>query len=195
MAESLQASILYLSQSEVLSGNVCQKLMYDTLPWDFYWPAKAKYINDLAKHCSESCKMREDFGHKQQLNQLHARGPLEIFAMHILGPLPKDIQLEGIFTVKTNRYSKFRHAVFLSKTKASNVLLTLIKDLVKLYCIPRFLLTDNEQQFMNRLFNAFCRFLGCRVLTKAAYHSQTYSQAQHFNKTIDAMLCQKISDH
>lgn len=66
---------------------------------------------------------------------------------------------------------------------------------ILLYGFHNYVLTDNNQQLVSKLFKSLCLFLGAKRLTTTAYHLQTNRQGKRYNCTLVARLPHFVSEH
>lgn len=143
--------------------------------------------NDLVESCLECCEMLGHYQNQCHLKLSHANGSLEIFARHILGPLPKASARNQLVIIMTDRYFNLTRAVIVSKTKAWHAALTFVQNWIMHYGIPNFLLTKRTA-VRGQLPQRFLQRLSCQRADKNAYHSQLNGQTERYDKTILARL-------
>lgn len=137
--------------------------MYDKLPWEYYWPQRAKDVYELIDDGTERRGTGGDSRHQQQLKVFCASSPVSLLPMDILGLIRKKSNRNHFVIVITDRYSEFTSAVSVLKFIAWHAALRFINNWSLTWGIPSFLLRDNGLQFVSQLFiSALCIFWGVK---------------------------------
>lgn len=123
-------------------------------------------------------------------------------------PWARGIRCNGHFGTSANDKTRgpvyFRHNRQISKTYLGNPVIKnhcatgvsiFFSHWVVPYGTPAFLLADNGPQFVSKLFEMLCSFLGVKHLSITACHPQTSGQAERYNKTIVGRLCHYFAGH
>ena len=131
----------------------------------WYWPHMASEVQQTVADC-RSCTRVRGTQHRQQkkLTFFPAPGPLELVAMDLYGPLPKNPHGNRHILVITDRFPKLCHAIPLRTTQALQVAQAFLDAWVYLYSMPNILLTDNGPQLTAKylkLYAAFSKFGTC----------------------------------
>ena len=97
--------------------------------------------------------------------------------------------------VISDRFSKQVRTVPLKKVTASEVARAFVHNWVFPYSAPIWLLSDDGNQLIAKLFRKTCRMLGVKNLYATNYHPQTNGQVERFNRTILASLRHYVAEH
>jgi hypothetical protein len=144
-----------------------------------------EHAQETVRRCTVCAKNRVTERKRTSFLKLFpASGPLKVFAMDILGPLPKTEHGNRFLLVISDRFSKLTRTVPLRTITAIGVAKAFCDAWVFLYVPPRYLLTDNGMQSKAKVFLAVCRKLVIAKIFTTAYHPQTNGQVERFNRTI-----------
>lgn len=182
---SLRERILNAKHCREIAGNQVDARRLKMTRKIFFWPHMAIHVCETVRNCA-ICGRR--LKHKQNLQLLSVSGPLELFAIDILGALRRKNSGSTFFTVVTDRNLKFTRAIPTSRTMATNTVNLFLDRWIDPYGKPDFLLTDNGPRFVGRFFAKFCGFLRVKHIATTPYHSQTNGKVERYNKVIVAHL-------
>lgn len=155
----------------------------------------AKDACAIVAQCIGCAGNQSQYKNKLLLQLYSSCGRLVFVAMDIRGPLSRNAQDNETEMLMTDRYSMLTRAVPILMTSATQAANIFLDEGISPFCIPSYVLTDNNSQFVNKFFKTMCRYLGVKHLTKATYHRQTNAQIDRYNKTIVKRLSHYISDH
>jgi len=123
------------------------------------------------------------------------RGPLEMVAIDILGPLPQSSRGFRFILVMADRFTKLTQAVPLRRITAYDVAVAFVEHWVFKYGPPETLLSDNGSQFVAHFFQRVCKLLHTANVFTTTYHPQTNGQVERFNRSLTAMLRSYVDEH
>jgi hypothetical protein len=84
-----------------------------------------------------------------------------------------------------DRFSKMVHFIPCHKTDdATNIADLLFKEIVRLYGLPRSIVSDRDVKFLNYFWKVLWGKLGTKLLFSTACHSQIDGQTQLVNMTL-----------
>ena len=170
--------------------------MYYTLRREYYWPHMANDAYATVRNCTSCAATRGTLVKKQMdLKLFPAAGPLEFFAMDLLGPLPKTVHGNQHVLVITDRFTKLTRRIPLWTTTASVVANAFLDNCIYVYGAPRFVLTDSSPQFAAKFFDAVCALLGMQHYLTTVYNPQTNGQTERFNRTLVQRLRNYFKEH
>jgi hypothetical protein len=130
--------------------------MYAAMRRRFYWRNMHKEVEETVRHCTVCAKNRVTERKRTSFLKLFpASGPLEFFAMDILGPLPQTEHGNRFLLVISDRFSKLTRTVPLRTITALGVAKAFCDSWVFSYGPPRYLLTENDTQFNAKVFQLF----------------------------------------
>lgn len=148
------------------------------------------------KDC-RGCRSTRGTTYKNQKNlkMFSESGLLDVFAMEILGTLPKTNLGRHYIFVITDRYEKFTRAVPTAKTTASHIESIFLDSWVIPYGIPKYFLIDSGTQLLGMLFTELCGYLGVKKLETTEYDLQTNVQTERYNKNIVNRILQYVDEN
>lgn len=162
---------------------------------EYHWPNVANNVYTTVWISRKCAQKKLSNNHRRPLQLYLASGPMELFVMHILGPLPKTLKDNYYVLLMKNCYSKLARAVTTSVTIASHTSSLSIDNWIMPYGILTQLLTDNEKQLFSKFLESLCALLGTKHLTTTAFHPQTNGQAKQFIKTTTSTLPHYVPEH
>lgn len=120
---------------------------------------------------------------------------LEFIPRETLSPVLGKINGHHHATILVDRYPKLTRAVSTSKASVTHIATSFYNNCIVPYGILPDLMTDNDIQFLTKLFETVCNFLGLNYITNTAYHAQTNEQETQCNRMLVARLCHYIAEH
>lgn len=63
------------------------------------------------------------------------------------------------------------------------------------YCIPKYVQTDNGQQFLGNIFTDLCRYLFVKNLETTEWNPQTNGHTKRYNNTIVARMSRYVDEN
>lgn len=101
-----------------------------------------------------------------------------------------------VILVVVDRLSKFGHFIPLKADfSSSTVGDVIIKNIIKLYGIPKFIVTDRDKVFLSRFWKALFYAMGTTLQMSLAYHPQTDGQIEALNKCLEMYLRCFVSEN
>lgn len=94
-----------------------------------------------------------------------------------------------------DEYYSLTRATTTGDTTTKTVVYIFLYNWIISYVIPKFILTDNDTQFMNKFFATFSTHLGATHLTTTAYHTQINGQVEWYYIATETHLRQYAADH
>lgn len=93
--------------------------MYETMPWDYYWPHMASDVHQTVRDYRSCARVWGTVRrHHTKLTLFPAAIPLEFVAMDLFGPLSKTAHWNRHILVITDRYTNVCRAISLRTAKA-----------------------------------------------------------------------------
>ena len=163
----------------------------------FYWPKMHDDIRDYVKNCSICQRSKSDTTLPAGLLQ-----PLPIpqqvwedIAMDFIIGLPNSHGYSTIMVV-IDRLSKFGHFIPLrADYNSRQVVEAFIANIVKLYGIPRTIVSNRDKVFISSFWRQLFKLQGTTLAMSSSYHPQTDGQSEVLNKTLEMYLRCFSFDH
>lgn len=93
----------------------------------------------------------------------------------------------------TGYFSKWAEVVTLKEVKKENVADFIQVNIIYLFSIPRYIITDNGKSFDNMLMNKICDFFGFKQRKSSMYHVFANGLVEAFNKALCNLLKKVVS--
>jgi hypothetical protein len=135
----------------------------------------------LAKHCKENTGLYTPL--------LVPNCPWEDISMDFMEGLPHTLRKHDSILVVVDRFSKMTHFIPCSKTSdASKVANLVFMEIVKLYGLPKTIVSDRDVRFMSYFWKTLWHLLGTKLKFSAAYQPQTDGQNEVVNRSLGNLL-------
>ncbi|XP_019159991.1 PREDICTED: uncharacterized protein LOC109156594 [Ipomoea nil] len=171
------------------------KLHFHIKRMGYYWPTMVKDCIDYARRC-QACQYHANFIHQppEPLHPTVASWPFDAWGLDVVGPItPKSSAGHAYILAATDYFSKWAEAVALKEVKKENVADFLRVHIVYRFGIPRYILTDNEKPFDNKLMDKICKLFDFKQQNSSAYYAAANGLAEAFNKTLCNLLKKVVS--
>ncbi|XP_014506403.1 uncharacterized protein LOC106766164 [Vigna radiata var. radiata] len=160
----------------------------------FYWPTMEKDCQVFVAKCL-ACQKHGNIIHTPAvaLTGIVSPWPFAQWGMDIVGPFPTGRSQLKFLLVAVDYFTKWVEAEPLANISASQVQ----KFVWKLICrfgLPKYIITDNGRQFIDKKLVAFYKELGITPLTSSVEHPQTNGQVEAMNKVIVQELKKKLGE-
>ena len=114
--------------------------------------------------------------------------PFEKIFLDIVGPLPEtDLKSKYILTSQDD-LSKFSEAIPLHSSDADSVAKALVTSFICKHGTPQTILTDQEANFLSKLFKEIYKLFKIKKLQTTAYHPQSNVALERSHRTLKEFL-------
>uniref|UniRef100_A0A803MDQ2 Integrase catalytic domain-containing protein n=1 Tax=Chenopodium quinoa TaxID=63459 RepID=A0A803MDQ2_CHEQI len=156
----------------------------------YYWPTMVQDCMEFAKKC-EACQFHANFIHTP-LEPLHptvTSWPFEAWGLDVAGPItPKSSVGHAYILAGTDYFSKWAEAIPLREVKKENVVDFIRNHIIHRYGVPRYIITDNDTPFVNKLMTSLCDKFKFTQRKSSMYNAPANGLAEAFNKTLCNLL-------
>ena len=177
------------------AGHPGQQRTYALIEKTYYWPEMRRDIRGYVKTCLV-CQQDKP----STLKPAGLLQPLpipeyawECVSLDFIASLPVSEGFGSILVV-VDRFSKY--AIFIPATRdcnAEEVARLFFKHVVKLWGLPRSIVSDRDPRFTGRLWRELFRLMGSRLHFSTSFHPQTDGQTERVNSLLEAFLRHYVS--
>ena len=185
-----------LQQLHNQSGHLGLQKTLGKLKERYYWPGYEADVATWINECKQ-CQQRNPPQPTQQapLESITSDYPFEKLSWDIMGPLPPTTAGNKYIVVVTDLFSKWVEAFPVKATDTETLASLLVNEVVCRYGVPSYLHSDQGANLTSNLMAALCKQLGITQARTSAYHPQGNGQVERFNRTLESMLAEVVSDH
>lgn len=148
----------------------------------------------MLRNGSQYQHMRTKLKHQRQLKRFPSVEDLKFAAIDILGPSLRNKTGRKFVLIITERYSMLTRAILTTKITSTEVENIFFHSCVMPYGIPDVILSDNRQDFVNRISTSLFTYRTVKELPTAAFHLQAYEKVEIYNKNFVSRLKLYIAD-
>nr|XP_009762357.1 PREDICTED: uncharacterized protein LOC104214397 [Nicotiana sylvestris] len=171
------------------------KLHFCIKSMGYYWVTMVKDCMDHTKRC-QACQFYANYIH-QPLEPLHptvASWPFDAWGLDVVGPLPKSSKGQMYILAAIDYFSKWAEVVPLKEVKKETVVDFIKSYIIFRYSIPRYIITDNEMPFDNKLVKSLCEKFSFKQHKSSIYNAPANGLAEAFNKTLGNLLKKVVAN-
>ena len=163
----------------------------------YFWPHMR---NDIEAYVRTCLMCQQDKADRQLpaglLEPLPiASRPWESVTMDFISALPKSEGC-GCIMVVVDRYSKY--ATFIAAPtdcKADEAARLFVKHIIKLWGVPKSIVSDRDPRFTGRFWTELFKMLGTDLKFSTSFHPQTDGQTERINSLLEMYLRHYLSAH
>ena len=184
---TLYHSSLFAGHQGVIKTNL-------TIRGKFFIPGLIHYLQSYIK-CYHICQLsRND---KLPMRQSKTRinlnyRPLSRLSMD-LKVMPRSYKNHNYTLCITDEVTNYLITILLYQSRSEEIGNALIKNVVSKYCVPDYIIMDQDSAFMSSLMNYLFKKLDIRIKTVAPYNHQSL-QAEHGIKSLSTILAKHLTD-
>ncbi|KAH9753791.1 Endonuclease [Citrus sinensis] len=163
----------------------------------YFWPHMRDDIEAYVRTCLVCQQDKVD--HQLPAGLLEplplATRPWESVSMDFITSLPKSEGCGSIMVI-VDRYSKY--ATFIAAPvdcKADEAARLFVKHIVKLWGVPKSIVSDRDPRFTGRFWMEHFKMLGTDLKFSTSFHPQTNGQTEHINGLLEMYLRYYVSAH
>lgn len=157
----------------------------------FYWPHMGRSVHTYVTACSK-CQLNKP-SHQVPLGTLQPlpvpADKFEMITMDFITDLPLvSSGFDAVFTV-VDRLTKLTRFIPIRKdATAKDVAIVFRREWVKLFGIPKVIVSDRDPKFVSHFWKALFSALGTELRFSTAFHPQTDGQSERANRTLEEYL-------
>ncbi|KAA0066511.1 reverse transcriptase [Cucumis melo var. makuwa] len=186
----LRKKLLYECHDTLWAGHPGWQRTYALLKKGYFWPNMRDDVMQYTKTC---LICQQDKVEKVKVAGLLdplpvPTRPWKSVSMDFITHLPKVGDFEAILVI-IDRFSKY--ATFIPTTKQCSAEMTaqlFFKHVVKLWGVPKSIVSDRDGRFIGFFWTELFFFLGTSLNISSSYHPQTDGQTERFNCMLEEYL-------
>jgi hypothetical protein len=194
---SVRDFLVWELHGDGLAGHFGRDKTIEEVEQQFYWPGLKRNAAKIIGHCRQ-CQLAK---HRKQNVGLYTPLPVpgkpwqDVSMDFVLG-LPHTLKKHDSIFVVVDRFSKMAHFIPCSKTSdASKIAKLYFDEIVKLYGLPKTIVSDRDVRFMTYFWKTLWHLVGTKLKFSAAYHPQTDGQTEVVNRSLRNLLRFLVGDH
>jgi hypothetical protein len=156
----------------------------------YFWPGMGGDVEKFVSTCLTCQKSKTPVAqkHKAPLQPLELPDwPNQRVHMDLMGPLRSHTQNKYVM-VMTDAFTKYVVVTPIENKEAKSVAKALFEQWVCKFSVPKLLISDRGKEFCNTVIDELSTFLGVERRMTSAYHPQTNSAAESYNRSFLAYL-------
>ena len=185
-----------LEQLHNNSGHMGLEKTIDRVREKTWWPCYTRDTEEWIAKCPVCAKKRRPAPQpKAQVQSIPVGGPVEMWAMDFVGPLPLSESGNRYLLVMADYYTRWVEAIPLPDQRAETVARVILRDIVSSYDVPAVLHSDKGPNFESKLIKELANLLGIKKVKTTAYHPQCDGLVERLNQTILRMLSKHVAEN
>ena len=195
--DSLKEEILYgvhegIGGGALRSGKISCKIKGEIL----LWPGHYNDVQSWCANCGSCITRKTAPPHRRApLQPVQVGYPMEMVAVDIMGPFPKNQHGNCYILVAENYFTKWLEAWAIPNQEAKTVAQKLLEEMFLRFSLPDRLHADQGRQFEGKLIEELCKLLQVEKTHTTPYHPQGDGLVERANRTILNMLATVVKEH
>ena len=161
----------------------------------YFWLNQTRDVKRHCKTCLACQKLKPPHANPvAPLQPIECSRPFEYVSMDVCGPYPVSERRNKYVLVITDHFTKWVEAYPIPDQEAPTIAAR-FEQFVNQFGYPDVVLTDQGRNFESSLLKEMCVRLKIDKRTTSAYHPQCNGQTERFNRTMNQMLAQYVSEN
>ena len=192
----LKEKVMYGVHEGIGGGHLGVEKSVAKLKERFYWPGHYTDIRNWCANCSNCIARKTAPPHRRApLQPVRVGYPLEMVAVDIMGPFPKNVNGNCYILVAEDYFTKWIEAWAIPDQEAKTIAQKLLDDMFLHFSLPDRLHSDQGRQFEGKLIRELCKLLQVEKTHTTPYHPQGDRLVERANRTILDMLATVVKSH
>jgi len=194
LPKALRTDILNYFHDAPHSGHLGLKKTLARISKRFFWHYMQDEIFAYVRTCGK-CQSTKNPNTKPhgQMQPTKRRGPWDMIAMDLMGPLPTTKNRNTQLLVIVDHFSKWTELFALRNATAANIAKVVEREIFCRYGAPKYILTDNGTNFRSKMLRSVCAAWGIKQKFTSPYHPQA-NLTERINRTIRGCLSSYIAE-
>ncbi|CAM8878010.1 unnamed protein product [Rhodiola kirilowii] len=192
---NLRRELIKECHDSLWAGHPGFRRMLALLKSVYYWPKMREGVEEYVRTCLV-CQQDKPVQHRPGglLNPLSIpEKPFESVLMDFITSLPKSEGFGSIIVV-IDRFSKYVTFVAASsECSAEETARLFLANVVKLWDVPKDIVSDRDPRFTGRFWTELFRMLGTELSFSTSFHPQSDGQTERFNALLEQYLRHYVS--
>ena len=187
LPRELHGEALREAHDEPQAGHLGVEKTFQRLAVAYYWPNMFRDVANYVKQCDVCQRTKVEQANPAGLmGHRVVEGPWVVIAADIMGPFPKSKSGFTYVLVVQDLFTKWMECFALRAANGKNICEAL-EEVLSRWGTPKFLLTDNGTEFINRTLRAFATEHGITQTTVPPYHPQA-NPVERVNRVLKTMI-------
>jgi len=188
LPSEMRGEALRESHDEPQSGHLGVDKTYQRLAVAYYWPNMFRTVAKYVGECDTCQRVKvEQASPAGLMGRRVVEAPWTVVAADIMGPLPRSKSGFAYVLVLQDLFTKWIECQALRVANGQKIRETIEDLILSRWGTPRFLLTDNGTEFINRTLRAFAENYGIIHTTVPPYHPQA-NPVERVNRVLKTMI-------
>uniref|UniRef100_A0ABD2WNZ3 RNA-directed DNA polymerase n=1 Tax=Trichogramma kaykai TaxID=54128 RepID=A0ABD2WNZ3_9HYME len=185
---------IYEAHDVAQAGHLGIDKTYTRVATYYYWPGIYADVVDYVKSC-HVCQEQKSSNQARSglMGQRHLEGPWSVVAADIIGPKPASKGGVRYVLVFVDLFTKYVELIGLKKANGKTVVKAMDELIINRWGCPRYLLTDNGTEFVNKDVGRYLASLGVEQTTIPPYIARC-NPTERVNRNLRSMIASYIEE-